>query len=633
MKSLQRLLLGLCAYLTFTVTAPLHAADTVVPEEATSSAIGAARFEAVNRHPPTDRPVFTFAVTHFSHPYFRPHIVDSALSILSTTLLETGYHFRPILLNPTQVEEAVRLGTIDGFLGPAGLYRRMSESNVRDLATVVTRESPDPNRGAASTFIVRNDSPIKTIRQTKGRTVSAKDESSYNGWRIAMSKLFDMGEQPDTFFKQVNFIGILTDHIFEDVYTGRSEVGIVPECFLEEYLTRRPSRAAAFRVLDPIPADDTLRCVRSTELYPNWTVAVTGNVSPELSKLLTKALLTAPTNDSGVSWSLTTDYSRLDALQRNLKIGRYAYLRSWSLKRLIQTYWPFLALGLMALVTLCIHTVRVNRLVKCRTKQLEDAIVEHANFKQEALASQSRLDAFERMGKASYLSSIVAHELRQPLAAISFYTNGIDRLMKKPVENAEKISQAVAEIRHLAHFSDQIVEKARSYAKNRHHTRAHVDVVKLAQRAVANYVSTGTCYAVIRCLSSRPVMATIDPLEMELVFINLMRNADEALQSVANGQITLTVEQEDDEAVIVCKDNGRMLSDDVLSRIRGEAHSTKLTGMGVGLGIVKTIIENHMGDIRFDKGELGGLLITIRFPLSRNTPEDINELRGQAHAE
>lgn len=626
MNPLRFLPIGLVALLSCVASVSARA-DNATDPQASAPAVMAKT--AATR--PTPLPTLTFAVTHFSHPYFRPHIVDSALSILSTTLLEHGYRFRPILLNPTQVEAAVREGSIDAFLGPAGLYRRMSEDNVRDLATVVTKESPDPNRGAASTFIVRHDSPIQTIRQTKGRTVSAKDEVSYNGWRIAMSKLFDMGENPDTFFNRVNFIGIVTDHIFEDVYTGRSEVGILPECFLEEYLERHPARANAFRVLDPIPADETLRCVRSTNLYPNWTVAVTSNVSPELSKLLASALLTAAPSASGVSWSVTTDYSRLDELQKNLKIGRYEYLREWSLRRFLQTYWPFLAMTLMALVALCVHTVRVNRLVKRRTRQLEDAIVEQANFKQEALESKSRLDAFERMGKASYLSSIVAHELRQPLAAISFYTNGIERLMKKPLDNREKILDAVTEIRHLAHFSDQIVEKARSYAKSRHRTRARVDVVSLAQRAVSTYVSTGTCSAVIRCLSSRPVMADVDPLELELVFINLMRNADEALRSVADAEIRITVEQSDGEVAIVCKDNGRMLSDDAVERIRGDAGSTKLNGMGVGLGIVKTIVENHMGDIRFDKGELGGLQVTIRFPSDKNAPEDIDTLRGQTH--
>ena len=110
--------------------------------------------------------------------------------------------------------------------------------------------------------------------------------------------------------------------------------------------------------------------------------------------------------------------------------------------------------------------------------------------------------------------------------------------------------------------------------------------------------------------------AYVDPLEMELVFINLLRNADEALKNKANGEIKISLSLKDEHIEFVCEDNGSGLPSSKLRELNEQASSAteKVSGLGLGLSIVKTVINNHFGVVRFSRSQLGGLKVEISFP-------------------
>ena len=142
--------------------------------------------------------------------------------------------------------------------------------------------------------------------------------------------------------------------------------------------------------------------MRSTDLYPTWTMATTGTTDPRLSRLVTRVLLEiAPIGEDGLYWGVATDYTPVDQLFRDLRIGPYDYLRHWTMERVVREYWPWLLIALMVLVGLLLHGVRVTQLVRVRAAELKDALkgddIEKIKAAQEKLMTEA-----QKIGQALY---------------------------------------------------------------------------------------------------------------------------------------------------------------------------------------------------------------------------------------
>lgn len=143
-------------------------------------------------------------------------------------------------------------------------------------------------------------------------------------------------------------------------------------------------------------------CARSTDLYPTWTLASTKSASPEVSRLVTSAVLDMPKTKEGFVWGVSTDFSQTDELLKTLEIGPYEYLREWTVKRFVHEYWPFIMLAAFGLFGVFFHWRRAEHLVKKRTAQLRKSISERIQLEEKAKDANHRLETLQRIGPFSH---------------------------------------------------------------------------------------------------------------------------------------------------------------------------------------------------------------------------------------
>jgi len=108
-----------------------------------------------------------------------------------------------------------------------------------------------------------------------------------------------------------------------------------------------------------------------------------------------------------------------------------------------------------------------------------------------------------------------------------------------------------------------------------------------------------------------------DEVQMQQVFVNLLRNAIEATEGMAGQAISVTLRQEEGQAVLRFADAGPGLPAEVMERLFQPFVTTKETGMGIGLSICRTIVEAHGGRILASRREGGGTVMTIYLPLAK----------------
>ena len=92
-------------------------------------------------------------------------------------------------------------------------------------------------------------------------------------------------------------------------------------------------------------------------------------------------------------------------------------------------YWPWCLLGLVLLATGIAHNIRTGYLVEKRTRQLRESFQNQRRLEEKARRAQEKMASLQKTGVVGQMSLIVAHELRQPLSAISGYLHGIERLL------------------------------------------------------------------------------------------------------------------------------------------------------------------------------------------------------------
>jgi nitrogen fixation/metabolism regulation signal transduction histidine kinase len=152
-----------------------------------------------------------------------------------------------------------------------------------------------------------------------------------------------------------------------------------------------------------------------------------------------------------------------------------------------------------------------------------------------------------------------------------------------------------------------------NYARGPASKLSHLDVHKLIKEVLGLYEANAiTIEPRLEAVRSE---INCDATRLRQVFHNLLQNAQDALQGVAQPQITLHTETQGEEIHLYVEDNGAGFPESVLSRAFEPYMTTKTKGTGLGLAIVKKIVEEHGGHITIENNENGGARINIRLPL------------------
>lgn len=556
-----------------------------------------------------DAPV-TLGLVEFNYSLTNSREVDSTIEKLRSA-------FAPRKLEVTRyraedLDREVKAGRIDFFLASSGFYWRMIPFGARSIATLVNPSRPDPNRSSGAVFIVMDESPVRTVDDLRGKRLAASYPTAFGGIRISLADLAFRGYDPERFFSKIRFTGSPHVHgLMHEIITGTSDVAIIPACTWEEMSEAERSQ---FRLIG-VRENTGMRCLSTTQAYPGHTFSVMSGVPPELAKTATEALLSMKAEGGKESWSIATDFTIVDATYRALKIGPYAYLRDTSFKRWVKENKAWILLALLFVAGLAFHAWRSEVLVNRRTRELREEEAARALVASELEGMNQRMERMHKANIVGQLSSMISHELAQPLAAIRYYCEGERDLLQEPAKNAALLSRCNEKVNAQADRAIAIVEKVRSYAKATATREAKVDLCGTVESVLKELRVKGIGKVAVRRTLPPALFAKGDPLEFELLLWNLLKNATEAALLAPAPSIEILAEARDGKARIRIENSGPALSGDDLARLSSPLSSSKSGGLGLGVAIVRSIAESSGGGLSFEARPSGGLSASVWLPL------------------
>ncbi len=224
------------------------------------------------------------------------------------------------------------------------------------------------------------------------------------------------------------------------------------------------------------------------------------------------------------------------------------------------------------------------------------------------LRQQLVLDATSRTRSLESITSKVAHELKNPLAAIK----GLAQLLARS-EAEEKKKQRLAVIIEEIARMEIILRDYLSFARPLEDLRTEaVDLGALADDVAAVMEARAEQGGIALTRVGSGVVITGDPRRLKEALLNMVANAIEA--TPPGGAVTVTVTGDDSNARIVVKDTGKGLSPEAAARIGTPFFSTREGGTGLGVVVAQSAIAQHGGDVAYDGASGGGTSVTITLP-------------------
>lgn len=233
---------------------------------------------------------------------------------------------------------------------------------------------------------------------------------------------------------------------------------------------------------------------------------------------------------------------------------------------------------------------------------------------------QNDLRHVTRLSAMGQLSSAIAHELNQPLAASLNYINAAQHLLDNvPGETADRAREAVMRAAVQIARAGEIIRRLREFVEKREHSRTPIDVNHTVGEAIAlGLIGTmGSSIPLTTDLAPRLPAVFADRVQIQQVLVNLLLNAADAMQGMADPRLRIETALEPGGIVrVAIVDNGPGLSDETRRLLFQPFVTTKPTGIGIGLSICKTIVEAHGGRLWADAAPEGGMIFQFTLPVT-----------------
>lgn len=263
--------------------------------------------------------------------------------------------------------------------------------------------------------------------------------------------------------------------------------------------------------------------------------------------------------------------------------------------------------------------------------QVARDITERRTHEEASRVQQEKIQLTSRLTTMGEMASSLAHELNQPLTAISNYSMGAVAMLRSGNADPDRLLEALEKAANQAERAGKIISRIREFVKRSEPRRQQTSVRHILDNAIA----FADIDARKRQITIQPDLpdhvpdVIADPILIEQVLLNLLKNGVEAMEGSDYSILHVVVSNTGSLVEVAVHDRGHGLKDP--ERLFEPFYSTKSEGLGMGLNICRTIIESHHGRLWADSNPHGGTIFRFTLPSAKQQPEctpDTQELNA-----
>ena len=228
------------------------------------------------------------------------------------------------------------------------------------------------------------------------------------------------------------------------------------------------------------------------------------------------------------------------------------------------------------------------------------------------------LARMNRFATAGELTASIAHEIRQPLAAIAAFGSASLNWINADEPDLDEARIAIEKVVKESHRAGDFIKGVRAMFNTEEDTRTQIDLNELIEQIVGIMAGSIKFNEVALELVLRkdvPLVMMGDPTQLQQVILNLVMNAVEAMRGSEMGLLHIETKVRAAAAVITVRDSGPSVDQKVVDKMFEPFFTTKPGGMGMGLAICRTIVEAHGGSLTATPSKPHGMEFVIVVPL------------------
>ena len=562
-----------------------------------------------NLLPPVRLAVVNSFGSNLSVRYFNG-TVNAIAKAVAPRRLVVQFYDQEVFLEAAQNKE------FDLAIASSGLTALMTDaSGAAALLTIINSRTPDPNHANAGVIVVRSDrDDINCLADLKGKTVAVSSTKAFAGFLAVMGEIQAEGLNPNRLFKSVTATHKPMTELVKQVVNKEVDVAFIASCLLENMEADGVIPKGCLKVINE-KKDENFYCKHSTRLYPGWILSAQPTLDSKTLRNIMEALLQLPPGkEEGSYWTVATDYDQMNLLLQRMEVR---YLEDRTIGWMLNYYRWYFIVGCGALLHIILNWAYLAFAVRRKTEQLRKKVEENREYERENRKITERIEALEKAKSIGIISAMVAHELKQPLGAINNYSEAILRQLKRGKKPAEEIlTEALSEIKSESQRASEIVEFVRNIGRKEPRQRKRFNLESAVEHTIELMKRLGRLNSKCTLTGAENLFVYADPLNVDLVLMNLLKNAEEAVRNQQNAEIKVEIKNAGADALVIIEDNGPDMTDDQFASLRNLGQSSKKDGLGLGLAIVRELLEANGGSLKLVRIPSGGLRCIASLPIA-----------------